>query len=140
MDSEATLKAKSRPRADARGAGIPLVDLFLINLPMTLFIVLATAAALVASRCRFPASIAPLLVSWWALCGAFMLGKDYLERKRGLYLRLRSIMPPSPEAALSRSLGRTLCGMAVLAAALRYSKRIRTRSGFHDLETERGSI
>jgi hypothetical protein len=105
---------------------IPLIDLLLINIPVILFLALASLAIALAFRFRLPFAIGLFAVAWWSLCGAFMLGRDFLKRKRSLYLRLRSPAPPEPSAALARSLMRTLCGLAVYAAALRYSRTNRT--------------
>lgn len=125
---------------DAPDQGIPPIDFLLINSPAIAFAAAAAAAACLAFRCRFPEAIAPFLAAWWASCGAFMLGRDFLERKRGLYLRLRSLRPFPRDAAASRSLRRTPCGLAVYAAAVRYSRCEGARHGYPNLDEERGSI
>lgn len=115
-----------RARIGDHPAKIPLIDALIINIPVWLFLALAALCAVAAFRFRFPAALAPVLVAWWSLCGAFMLGLDFLKRKRSLYLRLRSPGPPKPGAALAKSLMGTLCGLSVYAAALRYSRFNRT--------------
>jgi hypothetical protein len=126
MDNGPQEAKKNRIVSQPKEERIPFIDLLLINIPVLLFLALASLALALAFRFRLPFAIGLFVVAWWSLCGAFMLGRDFLKRKRCLYLRLRSPAPPEPGAALARSLMRTLCGMAVYAAALRYSRTNRT--------------
>jgi hypothetical protein len=126
MDNGPQSAKKNRTISQPKEVGIPFIDLLLINIPVILFLALAILALALAFRFRPPFAIGLFIVAWWSLCGAFMLGRDFLKRKRSLYLRLRASGPPEPNAALARSLMRTLCGMAVYAAALRYSRTNRT--------------
>lgn len=119
------MPSENEPRPVDQSRTIPLIDVVIINIPVLLFLGVAAVSGALAFRLRFPAAIAPILASWWSLCGAFMLGADFVKRKRSLYLRLRFPGPPGPGAPLAKSLMQTPCGMSVYAAARRYSRSLR---------------